>query len=102
MLRAGRGGLGGGLGAADGSVDRQHAAGVAQNQNRTWEVNSRVEHTHSETYAVRLLMIFEFFWRDPAVCRHRCSSLIFEIDLRHNPTGKAFEEWELKALLSMG
>ena len=39
MLRAGRGGLGGGLGAADGSVDRQHAAGVAQNQNRTWEVN---------------------------------------------------------------
>ena len=36
MLRAGRGGLGGGLGAADGSVDRQHAAGVAQRQNRTW------------------------------------------------------------------
>ena len=65
-------------------------------------MNSRVEHTHSETYVVRLLMIFEFFWRDPAVCRHRCFSLIFEIDLRHNPTGKAFEEWELKALLSMG
>ena len=49
MLRAGRGGLGGGLGAADGSVDRQHAAGVAQNQNRTWEVNSRLRQLVEES-----------------------------------------------------
>jgi len=90
MLRAGRGGLGGGLGAADGSVDRQHAAGVAQNQNRTWEVNSRVEHTHSETYVVRLLMIFEFFSEGSCFVQ---TSLLFD-DIRNRseaqPDGQGF------------
>ena len=45
-------------------------------------------------------MTNEFFMWGFRLNRH-CFDSQFAFDLRHNPTGKAFEEWELKALRSM-